>query len=101
MVLAITDDDQGVGFFVRFFKGFDGELNGSSEVGSTGGDDVGVQLADGLMNRGMVDGQWCHGNGSTRKGDHSDAIIGEGLHQLERHGFGMTDAVRGNVFDEH
>ena len=53
------------------------------------------------MNRGMVDGQWSHGNGSPGKGNHSDAIIGKNLHQLERHGFGMTDAVRGNVFDQH
>ena len=51
MVLAITDDDQGVGLFVGFFKGFDGELNGSSEVRDAGTAvcTIGVGSAEGGM----------------------------------------------------
>ena len=56
MVFTVTDDDEGVRTVSDFLECFHGDLGSGCQVGASGGDDFGIELADGVAYRRMVDG---------------------------------------------
>ena len=99
--LAIGEKDEGAGTQLRFLHGLESERDGSAEIGPTAGDDLGVELLDGLENGLVIDGERRLQEGFASKGDEADALVGEGEDDVLRGEFGAVKPVWGEIVGEH
>ncbi len=100
-VLAVGDEDEDLQVIRLAFEGVDGGVDGGGDVGAGARDGVGVELAQGVLERVMVDGQRALEEGVAGKGDQPEAIVRQLIGEVGQGELGPLEAVRLHVLGQH